>query len=79
MILTKLMFIFGQKGTTFINTCSFGFDLELTLLFMSKSIDICSDQIQALLMRMSIFREMSRGGEKNPSTHNSTLVTECPP
>ena len=32
MILTKLTFIFMQKGTTFINTCCFSFDLELTLL-----------------------------------------------
>ena len=36
------------------------------------------DKIQAFYMRMSIFREMSRGGEKNPSTHNPTLLTECP-
>ena len=32
MILTKLTFIFMQKGTTFINTCCFSFDLEPTLL-----------------------------------------------
>ena len=31
MILTKDIFIFMQKGTTFINTCCFSFDLELTL------------------------------------------------
>ena len=34
MILTKLMFIFMQKGTTFINTCCFSFDLEPTLVHM---------------------------------------------
>ena len=35
MILTKLTFIFMQKGTTFINTCCFSFDLELTLVIKS--------------------------------------------
>ena len=34
MILTKLMFIFMQKGTAFINTCCFSFDLEQTLVWI---------------------------------------------
>ena len=32
MIFRKLSFVFMQKGTTFINTCFFSFDLEPTLL-----------------------------------------------
>ena len=35
MILIKLTFIFMQKGTTFINTCCFSFDLEPTLILMN--------------------------------------------
>ena len=40
MILTKVTFIFMQKGTTFINTCCFSFDLELTLVHTDRETNL---------------------------------------